>query len=512
MIDDLNTLPLPHEEEEVFEASLVADVRDETETGESTRVLAGDGTDAPAGETRAEQPPWVGRVLGHFKLLRLIGHGMMGFVVQAIDVDLERVVALKILRKRIEGVDETKRVEQFFREARGAAQIEHPNVVRIYEISQHKGWWYIAMEMLEGEDLKKIVKAAGPLPPSRACPILADAATALTVAHESGIIHRDVKPSNLMVTRAGRCKLTDFGFVRRNDPSDPFDFTDKSVGTPQYMAPEVIRNERQTSAVDVYSLGATLYYALTGRAPFLGRSVIDICRKHLDEPVPDVRDLSPSCPESLSALVRRAMGKSASARPTAAAFAAILRAEAIAHRDDDSSVLASHGSSVLAQPIGEMSPRATPESSVVTTRGRLEARPSRFSRLIRSVSTWLLVGTAALGFVGGLTWHSFTGSGGGTKGPNGPPSSLAERFADAPATYGVLPPGAVPEAVGAGGEPPAFSWIGRTDVTGLRYVAGKRGRHYYRVDAPEAALIRLEDLVGYRTADEARADGRTPAP
>ena len=126
----------------------------------------------------------------------------MGMVIQALDIHLQRLVALKVLRKRIAGLDEAKRVEQFLREARGAALIEHPNVVRIYEINQHAGWWYIAMEMVDGENMKQVVSAIGRLPPDRACPLIADAATALAVAHELAIIHRDVKPTNLMITVA----------------------------------------------------------------------------------------------------------------------------------------------------------------------------------------------------------------------------------------------------------------------------------------------------------------------
>ncbi|TFG46087.1 MAG: serine/threonine protein kinase, partial [Candidatus Brocadiia bacterium] len=205
------------------------------------------------------RPSWSGKILGHFKLLRLIGEGKMGRVIQAEDINLKRIVALKILNKRIPGIDDHESINQFLREARAASQIEHPNVVRIFEINNHQGWWYIAMELLE-ENLRRIIDAAGPLSPIRASAFIADAATGLAVAHELGIIHRDIKPTNLMLNRHGRCKLTDFGLVRLDDPNDPFDFTDKAVGSPHFIAPEMIERRHQSPAIDIYSLGATMYY------------------------------------------------------------------------------------------------------------------------------------------------------------------------------------------------------------------------------------------------------------
>jgi len=272
-----------------FEASLISDIDMElvhAETEITEPIEAPQKKDKPA--PAVKRPAWAGKILGHFKLLRLIGEGKMGRVIQAQDINLQRIVALKILRKRIPGMAEQGRVRQFLREARAAAQIEHPNVVRIFEINEHDGWWYIAMEMLEGENLRDLIKATGPLALNRACTLIADAATALAIAHDLGIIHRDIKPTNLMLTRHGRCKLTDFGLVRLGDPNDPFDFTNKAVGSPQFMAPEVISRLEQTPAIDIYSLGATLYYILAGKPPYTGGKLEEILKKHLDAPVPDI--------------------------------------------------------------------------------------------------------------------------------------------------------------------------------------------------------------------------------
>ena len=215
-----------------------------------------------------QRPDWVGKRLAHFRLLRPLGHGGMGMVIQAQDINLGRIVALKVLRKQIKGMDDYQRVDQFLREARAAAQLEHPNAAHIYEINQCNGWWYIATEMIEGGTLWQIVQAAGHLAPEQACPLIADAASVLAAAHQLGIIHRDIKPQNLMLTRKGRCKVVDFGLVRVNDPNDPFDFAKRAVGTPDYMPPEATKQAEATPAYDVYSLGASLYYTLAGKPPF----------------------------------------------------------------------------------------------------------------------------------------------------------------------------------------------------------------------------------------------------
>ncbi|MHC4394240.1 MAG: protein kinase domain-containing protein [Planctomycetota bacterium] len=338
-------------DDDAFEASLISDIDSDLVNAETVIIespkVPRKPESAPSSRT---QPQWVGKLLGHFKLLRLIGEGKMGRVIQAQDINLQRIVALKVLHKRLPGIDKRQQVHQFLREARAAAQIEHPNVVRIYEISEHEGWWYIAMEMLEGGNLREVIKAAGPLTVPRACAFVADAAAALDIAHNLGIVHRDIKPTNLMLTRQGRCKLTDFSLVRLNDPNDPFDFTDKAVGSPQFMAPEMIQRRKQTSAIDVYSLGATLYYALTGRPPYTGRKLEEILKKHMEAPVPEVRAVLPQCPATLDILVQRAMAKNPNDRPTAGDLTAALRAEAIVVQPDDSSILIPGSSSVIGYP------------------------------------------------------------------------------------------------------------------------------------------------------------------
>jgi len=496
-------------DEAEFEASLIADADVELTEAETKIVEAEKGPskgkeEAPAGK----QPAWAGKVLGHFKLLRLLGEGKMGRVIQAKDINLQRIVALKILRKRIPWLKDSERVRQFLQEARAAAQIEHPNVVRIYEINQHDGWWYIAMEMLEGENIRRLVSATGPLRADRACRLLADAAAGLAVAHSLGIIHRDVKPTNLMLTRHGRCKVTDFGLVRLDDPSDPFDLEGKIVGSPPFIAPEVISRGEQTAAIDIYSLGATLYYALTGKAPYSGKELKQILRKHLEAPVPDIRRLLPGCSASLASLVGRAMAKEPSERPTATDFAAALRAEVIMWQSEHPGNGTPGGSGVAAVAT-DSTVLVSPEPvGGAVAGGGLESA----ARILRSRRTWAAAAVAAGLIVAVVILLSLFGRGGGVE-PAPEIVDLGKYFPGAVETYGVLPPGARCEAAEAGtDEPPGFSWVGKVDTTGRLFAASKSGRYFYAIDDPDAALIRTEDLITYQTAAEARADGRIPAP
>ncbi len=473
-----------------FEASLVAG---DTEIVEPRAVPA----EAPK---RVKQPAWAGKLLGHFKLLRLVGEGKMGRVIQARDVNLQRIVALKVLCKRLPGIAASKRVDQFFREARSAAQIDHPNVVHIYEINQHDGWWYIAMEMLEGGNLAQAIKAAGPLSAQKACAVIADAASALAVAHEMGILHRDIKPTNLMLTRQGRCKVTDFGLVHMDDPNDPFQFTHKAVGSPLFMAPEMILKREQTPAIDVYSLGATLFSALTGRAPYSGQTLEEVLKKHVKAPVPELRTHLPTCSQSLATLVSRCLAKSPGERPTAADVTAVLRAEAITGSVIDSGTLGSGTSSLLRELVGS----GVADSGIGATGLRTPARSLGWGRILLAGGGVLLLAVGVW-----LAVH-YLRSPGGSRVVE--PANLARFFPDAPESVGVRAAGEVAEAVAPDrDDPPAFSWLARIDPGEARFVASRQGRHFYPIDAPEAILIRAEDFLGYRSAEAAADDGKTPA-
>lgn len=457
-----------------------------------------------------KQPSWAGKTLGHFKLLRLLGEGAMGIVIQAEDTGLRRLVALKVLRKQLStGEKGKKAIEQFLREARAAAALEHPNIVRVYEINQHADWWYIAMEMVEGNSLQEIIKATGSLPATRACSIIADAAQGLQAAHEQGMIHRDIKPGNILVTRNGRGKLSDFGLVRTDDPNDPIDaYAHKSIGTPLYMAPEVIRRQPISPAIDIYSLGATLYHTLTGRPPYSAEKREDILDQHLHKAPPDLREYLTQSSPALATLIQRMMAKDPQARPGAAEVAAILHAEAISCYPDPSDSTGPGGSALWTNWQGQHQATKLGATDAKTqTIERPKANGVR--RLVTVMHTpwkWAVIAAMVL-LCGSLAfwWYRLstsTGYGGQT---------VSSLFPKAPKGYGTRETGSVPEPAGQVTDVPEFSWKGKMPLPGCRFVASRTGRYYYKIDDKRALLIRANLCAGYETADQAEKDGKLPA-
>ncbi len=255
----------------------------------------------PGDETTVE-----GRLFdGRYRMIRRIGSGGMARVFLAEDVDLHRDVAIKVLHDRYS--EDAQFVERFAREARAAAGLNHPNIVAIYDRGQSEGSYYIAMEYLDGETLKDVILREGPLPERRAIDITLQLLAALRFAHRREIIHRDVKPHNVMVLRDGRVKVADFGIARAGDS----EMTEAGsiVGTAQYLSPEQARGQHVGPESDLYSVGVVLYEMLTGRVPFTGDSAVAIAMKHVQEtPVPP-RQIVPSIPAELEAVVQRAMAK-----------------------------------------------------------------------------------------------------------------------------------------------------------------------------------------------------------
>ncbi len=242
---------------------------------------------------------------GRYRMIRRIGSGGMARVFLAEDVDLHRDVAIKILHDRYS--EDAQFVERFAREARAAAGLNHPNIVAIYDRGQFEGSYYIAMEYLDGETLKDVIIREGPLPERRAIDVTLQLLAALRFAHRREIIHRDVKPHNVMVLRDGRVKVADFGIARAGDS----EMTEAGsiVGTAQYLSPEQARGQHVGPESDLYSVGVVLYEMLTGRVPFTGDSAVAIAMKHVQEtPVPP-RQIVPAIPAELEAVVQRAMAK-----------------------------------------------------------------------------------------------------------------------------------------------------------------------------------------------------------
>jgi eukaryotic-like serine/threonine-protein kinase len=262
-----------------------------------------------------------------YRLVRRIAAGGMGEVWEADDTVLGRRVALKALVEELAADDRATR--RFVREARATARLAHPNVARVYDFGRDGDAPFLVMELLEGRTLADRV-AAGPLPPAEAARVAAAVADALDAAHQRGIVHRDVKPSNVMLAPDGAVKVMDFGIAAAADE------THSTTGsglyaTVAYVSPERVAGQPATPASDMYSLGAVLYELLCGRPPFSGGSPALVARAHLqDQPVP-VRRLAPWVPARLAEACEAALAKDPARRPSsAAAFAARLRAAAAA--------------------------------------------------------------------------------------------------------------------------------------------------------------------------------------
>jgi eukaryotic-like serine/threonine-protein kinase len=262
---------------------------------------------------------------GRYRLVRRIASGGMGEVWEADDTVLGRRVALKVLVEELAADDRATR--RFVREARATARLTHPNVARVYDFGRGGKAPFLVMELLEGETLAARL-AGGPLPPTEAARIAASVADALDAAHQRGIVHRDVKPANVMLTPGGGVKVMDFGIAAAADE------THSTTGsglyaTVSYVSPERVAGEPATPASDVYSLGAVLYELLSGRPPFSASTPALVARAHLhDQPAP-VRQLAPWVPARLAEAAEAALAKDPARRPSsAAAFAARLRAAA----------------------------------------------------------------------------------------------------------------------------------------------------------------------------------------
>jgi serine/threonine-protein kinase len=267
----------------------------------------------------------IGETIGErYEVEELVGHGGMSSVYKAKDSLLERHVALKILHDQYSSDDDF--VERFKREARSVAQLQHPNIVTVIDRGEEDGRQYIVFEYIDGENLKEHVVRKGRLDVREALEIALEVARGLAFAHEQGLVHRDVKPQNVLLNGDGRAKVTDFGIARSVDV-DGMTQTGTVLGTSNYIAPEQASGQRVDAHSDVYALGVVLYELLAGEVPFPGESFVAVAMKHMHEPAPNLLDVRGDIPLRVAAAVDRALEKDPEQRfPTMDAFAAELEA------------------------------------------------------------------------------------------------------------------------------------------------------------------------------------------
>lgn len=257
-------------------------------------------------------------VLGNYRLLDKIGAGGMGQVFKARHRRMDRIVAVKLLPPALTRDEDA--IARFEREVKAAAKLTHPNIVTAYDADHCEGTHFLVMEYIEGTDLAALVERQGPLPVATAVNYLCQTARGLEAAHRAGIVHRDVKPANLLLDAQGTVKILDLGLARleRSGSQPPTNLTGTGVimGTVAYMAPEQAMDSRGVDArADIYSLGCSLHFLLTGQAPYRGATVFETLQAHQTQAIPRLREANPRVPRQLEALFQKMMAKEAADRP-----------------------------------------------------------------------------------------------------------------------------------------------------------------------------------------------------
>ena len=246
------------------------------------------------------------QVANRYDILSLIGQGGMADVYKANDTILNRIVAIKILREKLS--NDAMTLVRFQREASAASRLSHPNVVDIYDVGESEDMHYIVMEYIRGRTLKQMIAQRGSLSVSESIHIMMQLTSAISHAHSHHIIHRDIKPQNVLVKDDGTVKITDFGIAIANDAVQ-LTLNNAVMGSAHYLAPETAQGKDASEQVDIYSLGIVFYELLTGSVPFSGKTPTEIAVKHLRQPIPYVRDFNQQIPQSVENIILKATAK-----------------------------------------------------------------------------------------------------------------------------------------------------------------------------------------------------------
>ena len=249
----------------------------------------------------------VGKEISGCEIIAKVAEGGMGAVFKARHKALNRIVCVKILSPSL--ANDKKAVSLFLTEARAIAELDHPNIVNVYNVGKEQGYYFIVMSFVEGQTLSATLKKERVLPIGRVLDLFDGVLKGLSVAHEKGIIHRDIKPSNILITPDGKPKIVDFGIAKKVDKETGSTKTTELAGTAYFIAPEQALGKDIDTRADLYSIGASMYYVLTGRFPYNGKNTIDIIQKHINEPVPNPAKLRPDLPGWLSMAIQKLMSK-----------------------------------------------------------------------------------------------------------------------------------------------------------------------------------------------------------
>jgi eukaryotic-like serine/threonine-protein kinase len=266
---------------------------------------------------------------GRYRVADVLGRGGMAVVYLARDDELERPVAIKVLARHL--ADDPVFRDRFLREARLAARLSHPNIVQIYDAGEDHGDPYIVMECVEGRSLADELESSGALDPARVVDLGVQVCAGLEHAHAAGLVHRDIKPGNLLLGERDTVKIADFGIARAAETTRLTQMG-SVLGTAAYLSPEQALGEEVTAAADVYSLGCVLFECLTGRTPYVFDTLAELAVKHREEPITPLRELRPDIPEELEAVVMRSLARNPEYRPPSAA--ALGRDLAVTTTDD----------------------------------------------------------------------------------------------------------------------------------------------------------------------------------